>query len=90
MFVTFEVAVIKLLKSYNVQGVSKKSGISKFLTLCVIALVLLSSKENHSCFHKIEFIVVILSEIVFCAPNDAREINMTFFFTNSADIISLA
>ena len=43
----------------------KKSGISKFLTFCVIAMILLSSKEKYFCFHKIEFIVVILSIIDF-------------------------
>ena len=46
-----------------VQGISNKSGIRKLLTFCVIALVPLSSKENKSCFHKPEFIVVILSII---------------------------
>ena len=50
---------------FIVQGVSKKRGISKFLTFCVIALEILHSKEYHSCFHKIELIVVILSIIDF-------------------------
>jgi hypothetical protein len=52
-------------RGFNIQGVSKKSGISKFLTFCVIALVLLSLKDNNLCFHKIEFIVVIFSIIDF-------------------------
>jgi hypothetical protein len=48
-----------------VQGVSKKSGIIKFLTFCVIPLGLLSSEENNSCLHKIEFIVFVFSIIDF-------------------------
>ena len=44
-----------------IQGVSKKSVISKFITFCVIALVPLTSKENISCDHKIEFICARLS-----------------------------
>ena len=45
----------------QVQGVSKKSGISKCLTFCLIVLVLMSSQKNNLSFHKIEFIAVILS-----------------------------
>ena len=74
--------------AYHIQVVSKNSGISKFITCCVISLVLLSYKDNHSCFHKIKFSLVILSIIVTWAPSDARDINITFY-TIRADIISL-
>jgi hypothetical protein len=49
----------------NIQGVSKKSGISKCLTFSCIALVLLSSQKNNLSFNKIEFIPVISSIIDF-------------------------
>ena len=48
-----------------IQGVSKESVISKLLTFCVIALVLLSSQKYNWGFHTIELIVVILNIIVF-------------------------
>ena len=51
--------------TYYIQGVSKKSVISKYSTFCVIALVPLSSKEKNSCDHKIQFFAVILSIISF-------------------------
>jgi hypothetical protein len=47
----------------KLQGVSKKSGISKFLTFCVIPLMLFRSEENNSRLPKIKFIVVVLSII---------------------------
>ena len=47
------------------KDVSLKSMIRKFLTFSVIALVLLSSKEDHLCFHKMELIVFIFSVIDF-------------------------
>ena len=40
-------------------------GLANSKLFSVIALVPLSSKENHFCFHKIEFVVVILSMIDF-------------------------
>ena len=47
----------------NIQGVIKKSGISHFLNLRVIALVILSSYGNHFCFPRTDFLVAILSII---------------------------
>jgi hypothetical protein len=49
--------------SWKIQGVSKKSGISKWLTFCCIARVLSSSRQNYLSFHNILFIAVILSII---------------------------
>ena len=39
----------------------QKSVISKYLTFSIFDPVLLIYKKNDSCFHKIEFLVVILS-----------------------------
>ena len=45
-----------------------KSGVRKFIIVCVIALGTLSSIGNNSYFHKMEFIVVILNILVFNFP----------------------
>jgi hypothetical protein len=52
-------------KSVCVQGVFKKVGLANSSLFCVIAPVPLSSDKNHEYFHKIQFIVVILSIIEF-------------------------
>ena len=49
----------------NYRAYLKKSGISKLLSIRVIALVLLSSQKNNVGLHKLEIIVVILSIIDF-------------------------
>ena len=42
---------VNIITNKYIQGFSKKSVISKFLTFCVIALGHLSSKEDNSCLH---------------------------------------
>jgi hypothetical protein len=62
--VTIKISVSSLKKKGKKVGSGEKKK-WEFLTFCVIALGLLSLKENNSCLHKLEFIAVILSIIAF-------------------------
>ena len=62
---TYQNIMVGTYTNIMVQGVSKKSGISKCITFFFIALLLLSSQKNIISFHKIELIAVILGIIDF-------------------------
>jgi hypothetical protein len=67
----------------------KKVGLAYSSLFCVVALLTLSFQGFCLYFHKIEFIVIILSRIDFLSSKRCRDINTTFY-TSRAHFISLA